>query len=46
MLTYAPPGLARLVLKDVFKIQQSAQVVLAHNCVFPPEPSVHFRVVP
>ena len=44
--TYAPLGFARLVLNDVFNIQQRAQVVSLQSLVFPGAPRVHFRVVP
>jgi hypothetical protein len=44
--TYAPLGFARLVLNDVFNIEQRGQVVSLQSLVFPAAPRVHFRVVP
>jgi len=44
--TYAPPGFARLVLNDVFNIEQRGQVVSVQSLVFPGAPRVHFRFVP
>ena len=44
--TYAPLGLARLVLNEVFNIEQRGQAALVQSFVFPAAPRVHFRVVP